>query len=206
MSLFLLTQPLKVLIAIAESLMEEDFDYESPWDESDENLSLLKGKTNWLGGKVDEDDMEFMAAFMLNNRRLLEDLISGKVSKSEAISEFEMPRLQKYKVWYEVWGNATLTEKYKTKWESYNRNWVKDSLRHAYNEGSFDYYQGEYVEYETDNFDADNFEILDIRPIDENTKPILSKLVVENTKEMIESLDKDTLIELRNLINRKLSS
>jgi len=40
----------------------------------------------------------------------------------------------------------------------------------------------------------------------ENKKPILDKLVVENTTGLLDNLDRETLIQLRNLINQKLSS
>jgi len=40
----------------------------------------------------------------------------------------------------------------------------------------------------------------------ENKKPILDKLVVENTTNLLDNLDRETLIQLRNLINQKLSS
>ncbi len=39
-----------------------------------------------------------------------------------------------------------------------------------------------------------------------NKKPILDKLVVENTTNLLDNLDRETLIQLRNLINQKLSS
>ena len=40
----------------------------------------------------------------------------------------------------------------------------------------------------------------------EGKKPILDRLVVENTKDLLENLDRETLVKLRNLINEKLSS
>ena len=199
-------QPLKVLLTIAESLYETDFNYSNPWDEAEDNQILFEGASSWVGMKVEYEDMEFIAAFMNINEPLLEQLSEKQISKQQAISEISLPKLKKFKIYYEIWGPATLTEKYSTKWESYDESWVNDSFRHSYIEGDFEYYEGNYEEYETDNFEPDNFDIFHTRKITESKKPILSKLLVENTKDALDSLDRETLLELRNLINQKLSS
>jgi hypothetical protein len=199
-------QPLKVLLSIAESLYETDFDYSSPWDEAEDNQILFEGASNWVGMKVDYEDMEFMAALMNLNEPLLKQLSEKQISKQQALSEITLPELKKFKVYYEIWGPATLTEKYSTIWKSYDKGWVNDNLRHSYNDGDFSYYDGNYEEYETDNFEPDNFDIFHVEQLRESEKPILSKLVLENTKDVLNNLDKETLIELRNLINQKLSS
>ena len=132
--------------------------------------------------------------------------IHNELTNSQAIEALSIPKKKKYVAYYELWGPATLTEKYKTTWESYNKNWVKDSLRHSYNEGDFNFYDGDYQEHESDNFEADNFDITYINDLRENKEPILDKLVVENTQDLLDNLDRDTLLKLRNLINQKLSS
>ena len=199
-------QPLKVILAVAESLLDTDFIYDNPWDEIDENYVLFEEKTAWLGVKVEFEDMEFIAAFMNINEPILESMKEGKMSKQEAITQVTIPKIKSFKLHYEIWGNATLTEQYSINWPSYDKNWVKDSLRAYYSDGTWSYYDGDYQGYETDNFEADNFDITDVDEIRESKKTILSKLVVENTKDLLENLDKETLIELRNLINQKLSS
>jgi hypothetical protein len=166
----------------------------------------LKEKSSWTGVNSEIEDMEFMAALININEPIFQQLKEGSISIKEAIANLTLPELQKYKIYYEIWGPATLTEKYSTTWQSYDRKWVSANIRHSYNEGTFDYYDGNYEEYETDNFEPDNFDITDVRTLSESKKPILSKLVVENTKEILNNLDKETLIELRNLINQKLSS
>jgi hypothetical protein len=199
-------QPFKVLLTIAESLYETDFNYDDPWDEADENYNLFKDASRWVGMNVEYEDMEFMASLMNINEPLLKQLSEKQISKQQALSQITPPELKKFKIYYEIWGPATLTERYSTTWESYDKSWVRDSLRYSYNEGDFSAYDGNYEDYETDNFEADNFEITDTREMRESKKPILSKLVMENTKDVLDNLDKETLIELRNLINQKLSS
>ena len=200
------SQPRKILMRIAEMLWETNFEYKNPWDEVDDNIDFVKKSAIWLGLDLDTDDMEFMAALMTENELLLDSKIKGQISTQDFISQLVLPKEEKFEIYYEVWGPATLTEKYKTTWKSYDKNWANDSLRSAWREGEWDYWDGDYQEYEADNFDADNFEVSEVYRIDESKKPILSKLIVENTKDMIENLDRETLIKIRNLINQKLSS
>ena len=199
-------QPIKILLAVAESLMDSKFDYNNPWKKSEENYELLDQSSAWIGISVEYEDMEFMAALLKQNEETLTDYINGKISRQDAISRIQKPKIKKFKIWYEIWGPATLTEQYNTVWESFDEKWAEDSLKFHYYDGSFDYFQGEYVGHESDDFEADNFQITDSKVLGENKKAILDKLVVENTENLLDNLDRDTLIHLRNLINRKLSS
>lgn len=199
-------QPLKVLLVLSKQLIEDEFEYRNPWDYDTDNMKKLNTSGGWIGEKFDEDDMEFIAAFILENLKTILSSIHNELTNSEAVEALSIPTKKKYVAYYEIWGPATLTEKYKTTWESYYKNWVKDSLRYSYNEGDFDYYQGDYQEHESDNFEPDNFDITYVNDLRENKEPILDKLVVENTQDLLDNLDRDTLLKLRNLINQKLSS
>lgn len=199
-------QPLKILLVLSKQLIENEFEYRNPWDYDTDNMKKLKNSGGWIGEKLDEDDMEFIAAFILENLKIILSSIHNELTNSQAIEALSIPKKKKYVAYYELWGPATLTEKYKTTWESYNKNWVKDSLRHSYHEGEFDYWEGDYQEHESDNFEPDNFDITYVNDLRENKEPILDKLVVENTQDLLDNLDRDTLLKLRNLINQKLSS
>jgi len=118
-------------------------------------MKKLNTSGAWIGEKFDEDDMEFIAAFILENLKIILSSIHNELTSSEAIEALSIPKKKKYTAYYEIWGSATLTEKYKTTWKSYYKDWVKDSLRYSYNEGNFDYYEGHYLEHESDNFDRD---------------------------------------------------
>ena len=199
-------QPLKVLLVLSKQLIENEFEYRNPWDYDTDNMKKLKNSGGWIGEKLDEDDMEFIAAFILENLKTILSSIHNELTNSQVIERLSIPKKKNYIAYYEVWGPATLTEKYKTTWESYNKNWVKDSLRHSYNEGDFNFYDGDYQEHDSDNFEPDNFDINYVNDLRENKEPILDKLVVENTQDLLDNLDRDTLLKLRNLINQKLSS
>lgn len=199
-------QPPKILLTLSKLLVEDEFYYRNPWDEVDDNMVKLKSSSSWIGESYDENDMEFIAAFILENLKTILSSIHNEITNSEAVERLYIPEKKKFDAYYEVWGSATLTEKYKTRWECYYEQWVKDSLRYSYNDGSWDYYNGDYQEHETDNFDADNFDITYVTNLRENKKPILDRLVVENTEDLLDNLDRETLVKLRNLINEKLSS
>lgn len=199
-------QPPKILLTLSKLLVEDEFYYRNPWDEVDDNMLKLKSSSSWIGESYDENDMEFIAAFILENLKTILSSIHNEITNSEAVERLYIPEKKKFDAYYEVWGSATLTEKYKTRWECYYEQWVKDSLRYSYNDGSWDYYNGDYQEHETDNFDADNFDITYVTNLRENKKPILDRLVVENTEDLLDNLDRETLVKLRNLINEKLSS
>lgn len=199
--------PPNVLIQICISLLdEESFDYDDPFDDYDDNEKLVKNASAWASSTVEREDVEFISKFISDNLPLLESVKNDGVSVRSIIPELSIPSLKSYKVYYEIWGPATLTEKYRITWDSYDEDWVKPSLRRSYYDGDFDYYQGEYLEYETDNFESDNFEITDVDSINESKKSLLSRVVVENTTNVLDNLDKDTLLRLRNIINQKLSS
>lgn len=199
-------QPPKILLTLSKLLVEDEFYYRNPWDEVDDNMEKLKSSSSWIGERYDENDMEFIAAFILENLKTILSSIHNEITNSEAIERLHIPEKKKFNAYYEVWGSATLTEKYKTRWECYYDDWVKDSLRYSYHDGSWDYYNGDYQEHETDNFEADNFDITYVTNLRENKKPILDRLVVETTEDLLDNLDRETLVKLRNLINKKLSS
>lgn len=199
-------QPLKILLTLSKLLVEDGFNYQNPWDYVDDNMEKLKSSGSWLGESLDEDDMEFISAFIIENLKTILSSIHNELTNSEAVERMLIPQKKKFKAYYEIWGSASLTEKYKTIWECYYKEWVNDSLRYSYNDGSWDYYNGDYLEHETDDFEPDNFDITYVEKLREGKKPILDRLVVENTKDLLENLDRETLVKLRNLINEKLSS
>ena len=205
--MYLRDVPKKILVEISLIMLgNEEFNFNFPYDYYDNNLVLLRESSRWASIDLISSDVEFVCAFISENLDLLQEVLSNKKTVNQTITEFEIPKKNDYKVYYEVWGRATLTEKYYTEWGSYSKEWVKGSLRHSYLEGYFDYYDGKFLEYETDNFDADNFEVNSVENLSEQRKSLLSKLVVENTNDVLNDLDKETLIQLRNIINQKLSS
>lgn len=197
----------KILVYIASHLLDAGFNAKNPYDDFDDNENHLSSIMKYFGMEINDiKDVEFMAAFITENLTQISEYKKDESLLNVIIPTLEMPELKKYKIGYEIWGPATLTESYSTKWESYSKDWAKNSLRHYYQEGDFNYYEGDYESYETNNFEADNFEINWVHEINENKKPVLDKLIIENTKDLLNHLDRETLLKLREIINRKLSS
>jgi hypothetical protein len=196
--------PIKQLILISEKLIDDDFDFQDPYDDYDRTMSKLKNIMKYFDREALDLDMEFIAKFIeINYNTLLSIKDEGK--SPEKYNELSIPQSRKYKAYYEISGSAYLTEKYYDYWDSYDESFVKGSMYQQRNDGNWDYWDGHYLENETDNFDSENFEVTYIS-LNESRKDLLSKLVVENTEELIDKIDRDSLIKLRNLINQKLSS
>ena len=199
--------PHKLLVQVSTILLEEkNYDFNNPWSDMDTTSDYVEQASKWTSADVDNEDVEFISKFISENESLLQQYIKGEVLLSEILNSLTIPQPKEYKLWYEVWGNAVVTEEYSTVWTSYDEKWVKESLMWSYIEGRFDYYEGKYEGMETDNFETDNFEITQVSNLNESKKSLLSKLVLENTTDVLDNLDRDTLIDLRNLINQKLSS
>lgn len=197
---------LKLTIEISLLLLETSFEFKNPFADFDVNFSLLEKNSAWTSSDVDNRDVEFISNFIEINLPLLNKLTKKQISVKEVLPKIKTPVLEKYTIFYEVWGSSTLTENYKTDWESYSKEFAKESIKQSYSDGSFDYWNGKYIDHYTDNFESDNFEVTDVEKINETRKTFLSKLIVENTSEVVDHLDMDTLISLRNIINQKLSS
>lgn len=197
---------LKLTIEISLLLLETSFEFKNPFADFDVNFSLLEKNSAWTSSDVDNRDVEFISNFIEINLPLLNKLTKKQISVKEVLPKIKTPVLEKYTIFYEVWGSSTLTENYKTDWESYSKEFAKESIKQSYSDGSFDYWNGKYIDHYTDNFESDNFEVTDVEKINETRKTFLSKIIVENTSEVVDHLDMDTLISLRNIINQKLSS
>ena len=180
----------KQLVFAALRLMKSTFDYTNPYEEADKSLDEVEEVLRYFNIESTFLDVEFMAKFIkLNEEKLIELQKNNKINIQGMT--FERPIPEKFKVYYEVYGPATFTEKYKISRIAYEGEWAKSGLTEEYNQGNFNYYNGDYLEHEVDNWDVDNFSVDFYQKVNENT---------------INSLKKDTLLELRNLIDRRLKN
>jgi hypothetical protein len=92
--------------------------------------------------------------------------------------------------------------------DSYDMNWVEDSAQQQRNDGSWDLYNGIHlIDTTYDNFDESDHSFDEVLPFSENVKEsLLSRLVVENTSEVVSSLDRQTLLKLKSIIDSRLRS
>jgi len=92
--------------------------------------------------------------------------------------------------------------------DCYDRDWVTDSASQQNSDGNWNMWEGQETsptEYE--NFEDSDYSFGDVYEIDETkikTESILDRLVIENTSDVVKSLDKQTLIKLKSIIESRL--
>jgi hypothetical protein len=200
--------PKKQLFLIAEKLIDEGFPIGNPYNDDYEGAyESLKNIANFFSIPVNDEDVQFFSKFMYINDTLLAKILDNPKDKS-LIERLEIPVAKTYDLHYTVWGSCTYTEYLAQKFDSYDKNWVSDSAEQQRQDGNWDYYNGRNVrETEYDNIEEsdssyDNvYEVEDEKPTKES---MLDRLVIENTKDVVNSLDKKTLMELRRIIDSKL--
>ena len=198
----------EMLLFIIKQLTEKSFDFENPYNEFDKNYLILEKICKLVG--IDSllyRDVEFISKFMTNNSELIQTIFETK--DKSLLSQLEYPKNKMFKVQYEIYSNQSIVEIYTIDWDSYDKNFVRSSLIETRNDGNFDEWTGDLLR--TDVLDSEvsewvinDDEITEINT--EKTESILDRLVIENTSSVVNSLDRNTLINLRNIINSRLSS
>jgi len=198
----------EMLLFIIKQLTEKGFDFENPYNVFDINYLILEKICKLVG--IDSllyRDVEFISKFMTNNSELIQTIFETK--DKSLLSQLEYPKNKMFKVQYEIYSNQSIVEIYTIDWDSYDKNFVRSSLIEARNDGNFDEWTGDLqrtdvLDSEVSEWIINDDEITEINT--EKTESILDRLVIENTSSVINSLDRNTLINLRNIINLRLSS
>jgi len=200
--------PKKQLVLIAEKLLDEGFPQGNPYDDSDFNTYYedLSRVGKYFNITATHEDVEFFAKFLEMNDDVLAELFGG--GDKSLYDKLIIPEAQTYELRYSVWGSCTYDDYMSQNFDSYDMNWVEDSAQQQRNDGSWDLYNGIHVRDTTyDNFDESDYSFDEVRPVSENVKEsLLSRLVVENTSEVVSSLDRQTLLKLKSIIDSRLRS
>jgi hypothetical protein len=202
----------KHLVYLAQKMIDEGFSAKNPYDEYDTLSADLLESVKYFGIKyISRLDMEFLASFISLNDEVLSQLFDSETqNKQELYRQLEIPNPEKYTYDVIASGHGYVTETYKHTELTYNPEWIPtmvDALR--YNSDDFEYYDGELIDTLVDEFEVTNLEVEDISRVMTQTslkESILKRLVVENTESMIDSLDFQTLIDLKRIIDKKLHS
>ena len=203
--------PKKQLVFIAEKLVDEDFPIGNPYDDDFDNAySILQEVSKYFSVESTHEDVEFFAKFLQINDDLIADLFANnreQMNNRELIEQLKIPVAKSYKLDYSAWGTCSYTNYMSQEFDSYDKDWVKDSATQQNNDGNWNMWEGEeraqtdYENFEESDYDFDDvYEVKD-EPVQES---LLKKLVMENTKDVVKSLDKKTLLELRRIIDSKL--
>jgi hypothetical protein len=204
--------PKKQLAFISEKLVDEDFPIGNPYtDDFDSAYSTLQDVSNYFSIEATQEDVEFFSKFLEINEELIAELFANnkeQMRNRELIEQLEIPAAKSYKLDYSQWGTCSYTNYMSQEFDSYDEDWVKDSATQQSNDGNWNMWEGEErAPTDYDNFEESDYDFDDVHEIDENnikTESILDRLVLENTKNVVKSLDKKTLLELRRIIDSKL--
>jgi hypothetical protein len=160
---------------------------------------------------VSDEDVQFFAKFLEINDDLIADIFannSQEINNKELIEQLVIPMAKTYELQYSVWGTCTYEEYLGQKFDAYDEDWVKNSAEQQRDDGNWNTWEG-YNRINTvyDNYEESNMSYDRVVEVDDNTnvtESLLSRLVLENTSEVASSLDKQTLLKLKQIIESRL--
>ena len=200
------TAPKRMLAKISRELIDKGFDQLLAYSDSIDrygNFQTFEKVLKYFGFAAVEEDYQFFSKFIEINDELL-----SQIFETKDVSLFDkliLPMAQEYVVKYTVDGSCSFTEYYEDTVSCYDIDWV-ESMLETMQGATWDYYQGRLINTDYDNYDTADFSIDGVRPVVAESKSLLSRLVIENTSDVVSSLDKRTLLELKRIIDSRLSS
>ena len=198
----------KQLLFICERLIDEGFDAVYPYDNYDDSYNALEGIGKYFNVSISDEDVQFFGKLLSDNDNLIADIFANQGANrnnKELIERLEIPVAKDYELEYTVDGTVNYTEWYTYKVSAYDKLWVDDSVRQLYNDGNFDLYEGHLDDTQYDNYEMNDWEFKGVSEVEPKIQEsLLSNLVIENTQDALNSLDKKTLIKLKSIIESRL--
>jgi hypothetical protein len=198
--------PKKQLVLIAEKLVDESFPSGNPYDDYEEHYKNLESIGRYFNISVNDEDVQFFSKFLEINDELLSNIFDGDKT---LIDRLEIPIAKTYDLRYSVWGTCTYDEYLGQYFDAYDEDWVIDSAKQLKEDGNWDLYDGRNIRETTyDNFDESDYSFDDVYEVNDDKikESLLDRLVLENTSEVVSSLDKQTLLKLKQIIESRLRS
>ena len=206
--------PKKQLVFIAEKLVDEDFPIGNPYDtDFDIAYNDLKKISAYFSIEATQEDVEFFSKFLEVNEDIIADLFANnreQMRNSSLIEKLVIPVAKTYDLHYTTWGSCSYTEYKASYFDAYDKDWVTDSAKQQRNDGNWDMWDGRDVrDTEYENFEESDSTYDHVYNVDDKqetiySESILDKLVIENTKDVVNSLDRNTLIKLKSIIESRL--
>ena len=204
--------PKKQLVFIAEKLVDEDFPIGNPYiDDFDSAYTTLQEISKYFSVESTHEDVEFFAKLLEINDEIIADLFANnkeQMKNRELIEQLVIPVAKSYNMDYSSWGSCSFTNYMVQEFDSYDEEWVKDSAQQQNSDGNWNMWEGsERRDTEYENFEESDYSFDDVYEVNENksqNESVLGRLVIENTSEVVNSLDRKTLLELRRIIDSKL--
>jgi len=202
--------PKKQLVFICEKLVDEDFPIGNPYESDFDNaFNILQEVSKYFSLTATHEDVEFFAKLLQINDDLIADLFANnkeQMKNRELIEQLVIPVAKSYNMDYSSWGSCNYTNNMTQEFDSYDEEWVKDSATQQLSDGNWNMWEGsERRDTEYENFEESDYSFGDVYEIDDTkNESVLDRLVIENTSEVVNSLDRKTLLELRRIIDSKL--
>jgi hypothetical protein len=148
---------------------------------------------------VDDEDVQFFIKFIEINKQLISEISETK--DRSLIDKLVIPIAKTYEMLYSTRGTCTYEVFLKQEIDSYDEDWVRRSILRQHADGYWDTYEG----WETSKPQYDNYEESDwsINSVRESNKNIQENNFKKTTK-VISSMDKKSLLELKNIIDSRL--
>ena len=162
---------------------------------------------------VTQEDVEFFSKFLEVNNNIIAELFANnreQMRNSSLIEQLVIPVAKTYDLHYTTWGSCSYTEYKASYFDSYDKDWVTDSASQQRNDGNWDMWDGRDIrDTEYENFEESDSSYNHVYNVDDKqetiySESILDKLVIENTKDVVNSLDRNTLIKLKSIIESRL--
>ena len=195
----------KQLFFIAEKLIDAGFPTDNPYNDYDEHFKELENIGKYFNMNVVDEDVQFFAKFLYIN-----DGILAKIMEKSDILSYEdliIPVAKTYELQYTVWGSCTYEEYLGQKFDAYDEDWVRDSADQQINDGNWDTYEG----YNREDTYYDNWEESDVsydKVVEVNDNTNVTEPIKEQkfnkTSKVISTLDKESLLELKKIIDSRL--
>ena len=204
--------PKKQLVFIAEKLVDENFPIGNPYTQDfDDAYFTLQQVSKYFSVESTHEDVEFFSKFLQINDEIIAELFANnkeQMNNRELIEQLVIPVAKSYNLDYSSWGTCNYTNFMVQEFDCYDKDWVKDSAQQQSNDGSWSMWEGEETNpTEYDNYEESDYDFGEVYEVNENkikTESVLDRLVIENTSDIVNSLDKKTLLELRRIIDSKL--
>jgi hypothetical protein len=209
--------PKKQLVFIINKLISNDFPTGNPYSLNyDRAYNILSRIGNYFNISVNDEDVQFFSKLLDINEDVISELVANngeRLNDKSLYEQLEIPEAKTYDLRYTVWGVCNYTEYLSQKFDSYDINWVQFSANQQIEDGNWDWYDGtnvretEYENFEQSDMSYDNvYEVNDddTTNFDVRSESMLDRLVIENTQDVVKSLDKKTLLKLKSIIESRL--
>lgn len=198
--------PKSKLVLFCKELVEKDFEWEQPYDVGyDQNFQRLEKVGKFFDEPISSEDYQFIAKFMKINWPVLFEIYEKK--DKSLYDKLVIPVPKEYIVVAKGWGSCTYDEVYEDTYTCYDGSWVRDAVYQDSRDGNWNYFEGRHIDTDYDNHELSDWEIESVEEKQPRLKEsLLQKLVLENTDSVLDSLDRDSLLKMKSMIEMKLRS